>query len=49
MDFKLYQMDVKIIFLNGFIEEEVYIEQTPSFERFDFPNHVFKLSNALYG
>ena len=49
MDFKLHQMDVKSDFLNGFIEEEVYIEQPPGFESFDFPNHVFKLSKALYG
>ena len=49
MDFKLYQMDVKSIFLNGFFEEEVYVEQPPSFENFDFLNHVFKLSKALYG
>ena len=48
-NFKLYQMDVKSAFLNGFIEEEVYIEQPPSFENFNFPNHVFKLSKALYG
>ena len=49
MDFKLYQMDVKSAFLNGFIEEEIYIEQPPHFESFDFLNHVFKLSKALYG
>ena len=42
-------MDVKSAFLNGFIEEEVYIEQPPGFECFDFPNHFFKLSKALYG
>ena len=39
-------MDVKSAFLNGFIEEEVYIEQPPGF---DFPNHIFKLSKTLYG
>ena len=49
MDFKLYPMDVKSAFLNGFIEEEVYVEQPLGFESFDFPNHVFKLSKALYG
>ena len=49
MDFKLYQMDVKSAFLNGFIEEEIYVKQPLGFENFDFPNHVFKLSKALYG
>ena len=49
MNFKLYQMDVKSVFLNGFIEEEVYVEQPAGFESFDYPNHVFKLSKALYG
>ena len=42
-------MDVKSVFLNGFIVEEVYVEQPPGFESFDFSNHVFKLSKALYG
>ena len=48
-NFKLYQMDVKSAFLNGIINEEVYVEQPPSFESFKFPNHVFKLKKALYG
>jgi hypothetical protein len=30
-DFKLFQMDVKSSFLNGFIAEEVYVEQPPRF------------------
>nr|ABB46679.2 retrotransposon protein, putative, unclassified [Oryza sativa Japonica Group] len=47
--FKLYQMDVKSDFLNGFIQEEVYVKQPPGFENPEFPNHVFKLSKALYG
>ena len=49
MNFKLYQMDIKSAFLNGFIEEEVYVEQPVSFESFNFSNHIFKLSKALYG
>nr|AAU10766.1 putative polyprotein [Oryza sativa Japonica Group] len=47
--FKLYQMDVKSAFLNGFTQEEVYVKQPPGFENPDFPNHVFKLSKVLYG
>ena len=42
-------MDVKSAFLNGFINEEVYVEQPPSFQNFEFSNHVFKLTKALYG
>ena len=47
--FILYQMDVKNAFLNGFINEEVYVEQPPEFGSFNFPNHVFKLKKTLYG
>jgi hypothetical protein len=47
--FKLYQMDVKSVFLNGAIQEEVYIRQPPGFENPKYPNRVYKLSKALYG
>ncbi|WVZ76661.1 hypothetical protein U9M48_024617 [Paspalum notatum var. saurae] len=43
------QMDVKYAFLNGFIEEEVYVRQPPSFEIARFPDRVYKLRKALYG
>jgi len=48
-DFKLYQMDVKSVFLNGPISELVYVEQPPGFEDSKFPNHVYLLHKALYG
>ncbi|WVZ58832.1 hypothetical protein U9M48_009059 [Paspalum notatum var. saurae] len=47
--FKLQQMDVKSAFLNGFIEEEVYVRQPPGFESARFQDRVYKLRKALYG
>ncbi|WVZ81078.1 LOW QUALITY PROTEIN: hypothetical protein U9M48_028502 [Paspalum notatum var. saurae] len=43
---KLYQMDVKIAFLNGYINELLY--QPPGFEDPSNPDHVYRLSKALY-
>jgi hypothetical protein len=48
-EMKLYQMDVKSAFLNGFINELVYVDQPPGFEDPRYPNHVYRLSKALYG
>ena len=42
-------MDVKTIFLNGVIEEEVYIEQPLGFEVEDRVTHVCKLKKVMYG
>ena len=49
MNFKLYQMDVKCTFLNGYLNEEVFFEQPKGFEDPHFPNHVLRLKKALYG
>jgi hypothetical protein len=49
MGWNLYQMDVKTTFLNGAIEEEVYIEQPQGFEVHSRDTHVFKLKKDLYG
>nr|GEU85313.1 copia protein [Tanacetum cinerariifolium] len=48
-EFKLFQMDVKRAFLNGFINDEFYASQPPGLVNFKKPNHVFKLKKALYG
>nr|GEV90530.1 retrovirus-related Pol polyprotein from transposon TNT 1-94 [Tanacetum cinerariifolium] len=42
-------MDVKSAFLNGFINEEVYVAQPSRFNDFEKPDHVYKLKKALYG
>jgi hypothetical protein len=42
-------MDVKSTFLNGPIKEEVYMEEPSSFEDDRYPDHVYKLSKALFG
>ena len=42
-------MDVKTTFLNGLVEEEVYVEQPLGFETHDRQSHVCRLKKALYG
>jgi hypothetical protein len=49
MGWRIHQMDVKTSFLNGFIQEEVYIEQPQGFEVMERDSHVFLLRKALYG
>jgi hypothetical protein len=47
--FKLYQMDAGSAFLNGFLEEEVYVKQPPGFKSVEFPHKVYRMRKALYG
>ena len=42
-------MDVKSTFLNGDLEEEVYMEQPERFSLTENPKYVCKLKKALYG
>ncbi|GKB39116.1 putative ribonuclease H-like domain-containing protein, partial [Tanacetum coccineum] len=45
----IYQMDVKTAFLNGDLQEEVFVSQPEGFEDQDNPTHVYRLKKALYG
>jgi len=49
MGWKLHQMDVKTAFINGLVEEEVYMEQPEVFVIHDRETHVCRLKKALYG
>nr|GEW10501.1 hypothetical protein [Tanacetum cinerariifolium] len=47
--FQIYQMDVKIDFLNGPLKEEVYVNQPDGFVDPYHPDKVYRLKKALYG
>ncbi|GJY79640.1 putative ribonuclease H-like domain-containing protein [Tanacetum coccineum] len=49
MGFMVYQMDVKSVFLNGKIKEEVYVTQPKGFVDPQHPKKVYKVVKALYG
>ncbi|GJY45560.1 retrovirus-related pol polyprotein from transposon TNT 1-94 [Tanacetum coccineum] len=48
-NFPIFQMDVKIVFLNGPLKEEVFVRQPDGFVDPEFPNHIYRLKKALYG
>nr|GEW48471.1 ribonuclease H-like domain-containing protein [Tanacetum cinerariifolium] len=47
--FPIYQMDLKMAFLNGPLKEEVYVAQPDGFVDPDHPEKVYRLRKALYG
>nr|GEY23416.1 retrovirus-related Pol polyprotein from transposon TNT 1-94 [Tanacetum cinerariifolium] len=47
-NYTIYQIDVKIAFLNGPLKEEVFVSHPDEFVDPDFPNHVYCLKKALY-
>nr|GFB76715.1 retrovirus-related Pol polyprotein from transposon TNT 1-94 [Tanacetum cinerariifolium] len=46
--FTFFQMDVKTMFLNGILKEEVYVGQPPGFVSKQYPYHVYAVDKALY-
>ncbi len=49
LDLYCHQMDVKTAFLNGDLEQAVYMEQPEGIVDERYPDHVCKLRKALYG
>jgi Reverse transcriptase (RNA-dependent DNA polymerase) len=48
-DLELHQMDVKTAFLNGDIDECIYMSQSPNYESDDSKQMVCKLKKSIYG
>ena len=48
-DYEIWQMDVKTAFLNGFLEEELYMMQPEGFIDPKDANKVCKLQRSIYG
>ena len=48
-DLELHQLDVKIVFLNGDIEETIYMMQPENFESKESKHLVCKLKKSIYG
>ena len=49
MDLELYQIDVRTSFLNGELNEEIYMDQPLRFETKQQKRKVCKLNRSIYG
>jgi hypothetical protein len=48
-NWKVFQLDVKSAFLNGILQEEIYVEQPAGFMTQEKEDKVYLLKKALYG
>ena len=49
LDYEIWQMDVKTTFLNGHLDENIYMVQPDGFKAKGQENKVYKLLNFIYG
>ena len=48
-NWKIWQLDVKSAFLNGPLDEEVYIQQPPGYEVIGSEDKMYRLRKTMYG
>ncbi|KAL0439184.1 UNVERIFIED_CONTAM: hypothetical protein Slati_2401400 [Sesamum latifolium] len=48
-DYEIWQMDMKTAFLNGFYEEEIYMDQPEGFTTVGEEQKVCRLQRSIYG
>ncbi|KAK4390355.1 Retrovirus-related Pol polyprotein from transposon TNT 1-94 [Sesamum angolense] len=49
LDLELFQMDVKTAFLNGELDEEIYMDQPEGFQEMGLKRKVCRLKRSIYG
>ena len=49
LNLNVHQMDVKTAFLNGELDNEIYMKQPEEYVNKEHPNYICKLNKNLYG